>query len=69
MNAAYAGFGITWVLAGTTRTVNANWFNLAGPSSSYQTAMKTALRQGGKADLNVYTVGYVTMSFIGCSAT
>lgn len=31
MNADYAASGITWSLAGTTRTVNANWFNTAGP--------------------------------------
>jgi hypothetical protein len=55
MNKAYAGTGITWVLGGTTRTVNAAWFNTAGPSTSVQTAMKTALRTGGVADLNVYS--------------
>ncbi|KAF7345959.1 Extracellular metalloprotease 1 [Mycena venus] len=60
MNKAYAGTGITWVLGGTTRTVNAAWFNTAGPDTSVQTAMKTALRTGGVADLNVYTVGFVS---------
>lgn len=43
----------------TSRTVNSDWFNNAGPDSSEQTAMKDALRVGGVADLNVYTVGYV----------
>lgn len=65
MNTAYANMGITWVTAGITRTLNANWYNLAGPSSSYQTAMKTALRTGGKADLNVYTVGFTSGSGAG----
>ncbi|KAJ7890058.1 metalloprotease [Mycena olivaceomarginata] len=65
MNKAYAGTGITWVLGGTTRTVNAAWFNTAGPSTSVQTAMKTALRTGGVADLNVYTVGFVSGSGAG----
>lgn len=60
MNQAFASAGITWVLAGTTRTVNSGWFASAGPSSSQQTAMKSALRQGGAKDLNVYTVGYAT---------
>ncbi|KAJ7109574.1 metalloprotease [Mycena crocata] len=64
MNDAYVNTGITWVLANTTRTVNANWFNLAGPSGSnvaQQTAMKNALRQGGAADLNVYSVGFTNI--------
>ncbi|KAJ7142851.1 metalloprotease [Mycena epipterygia] len=65
MNAAYSGSGITWVLGGTTRTVNAAWFNGAGPDSSLQTAMKSALRTGGVADLNVYTVGFVSGSGAG----
>ncbi|KAJ7621850.1 metalloprotease [Mycena rosella] len=64
LNNDYAG-NITWVLAGTTRTVNSDWFNNAGPSSSQQTAMKTALRQGGRADLNVYTVGFTSGSGAG----
>jgi hypothetical protein len=57
MNTAYSGFGITWVRGNTTRTVNANWFNNVGPDSSSQTTMKNQLRIGGKAALNVYTVG------------
>ncbi|KAJ7657624.1 metalloprotease [Mycena polygramma] len=65
MNKAYSGTGITWTLGGTTRTVNANWFNTAGPDSSAQTAMKNALRTGGVADLNVYTVGFVSGSGAG----
>ncbi|KAJ7496398.1 metalloprotease [Mycena latifolia] len=64
LNADYAG-NITWSLAGTTRTINSDWFNNAGPSSSQQTAMKTALRQGGKGDLNVYTVGFTSGSGAG----
>ncbi|KAJ7921094.1 metalloprotease [Mycena leptocephala] len=65
MNKAYSGSGITWVLGGTTRTVNAAWFNGAGPDSSLQTAMKNSLRTGGVADLNVYTVGFVSGSGAG----
>ncbi len=60
MNTAYASMGISWTLAGTTRTINSNWFNSVGPDSSLQTTMKNALRQGGAADLNVYTVGCVS---------
>jgi hypothetical protein len=64
MNTAYAGTGYSWVLASTTRTVNADWYNNAGPSTSQQTAMKKALRTGGAADLNVYTVGCVAYNLI-----
>jgi hypothetical protein len=59
MNKAYTGSGLSWVLAGTTRTLNAGWYNSAGPGSSEQTAMKRALRVGNAKDLNVYTVGCV----------
>ncbi|KAF9468892.1 metalloprotease [Collybia nuda] len=65
MNKAYAGSGFSWVLASTSRTVNSDWFNNAAPSTSQQTAMKRALRTGGAADLNVYTVGFVSGSGAG----
>ncbi|KAJ7671049.1 hypothetical protein B0H17DRAFT_1141689 [Mycena rosella] len=55
---------IAWSLVTTTRTVNVDWFNNAGPSTSQQTAMK-ASRQGGKGDLNVYSVGFVSGSGAG----
>ncbi|KAF8165056.1 hypothetical protein B0H34DRAFT_780044 [Crassisporium funariophilum] len=60
MNKAYANAGITWVLAGTTRTVNANWFNNVGPDVTLQTTMKNQLRTGAAKDLNVYTVGFTS---------
>ncbi|KAG6831891.1 hypothetical protein H0H92_007008 [Tricholoma furcatifolium] len=62
MNEAYANLNIVWSLAGTTRTINSDWFNNVGPESSQQSDMKVALRQGGKADLNVYTVGFTSGS-------
>lgn len=65
MNQDYAGSGITWTLAGTTRTVNSQWFNQAGPDSSLQTTMKTQLRTGGVTAFNVYTVGFVSGSGSG----
>lgn len=37
--------------------ITCNTSNDAVNISSQQTAMKTALRQGGAADLNVYSVG------------
>lgn len=36
-----------------------------GPDSSLQTTMKKQLRIGGPADLNVYTVGFVSGSGAG----
>jgi len=38
MNAAYSKASITWVLAGTSRTTNSDWFNNVGPDASQQTA-------------------------------
>ncbi|KAF9006750.1 hypothetical protein BDQ17DRAFT_1465759 [Cyathus striatus] len=58
MNEAYTPAGISWVLAGTTRTVNATWFNEVAPLGIHQTTMKKVLRVGGARDLNVYTVGF-----------
>ncbi|KAJ6523881.1 hypothetical protein DFH09DRAFT_937629, partial [Mycena vulgaris] len=45
-------------------TVNADWFNNAGPSTSQQTTVK-AVRQGRKGDLNVSSVGFVSGSDAG----
>lgn len=59
LNQDYAGSGVSFVLARTDRTVNANWFETAGPGASAQTAMKNQLRQGGASALNIYTVGFV----------
>jgi len=66
INNAYSSTGISWVLAGTTRTINADWFDRVAPNNNRQTAMKALLRTGGVADLNVYTVGLVTPSNIRC---
>ncbi|KAG9022355.1 hypothetical protein FS837_006427, partial [Tulasnella sp. UAMH 9824] len=60
LNKAYAYCGYSFTLAGTDWTTNANWFNLAGPDSTYQTAMKSALRKGGAKDLNIYSVGFTS---------
>ncbi|KAG9099155.1 hypothetical protein FRC06_005579 [Ceratobasidium sp. 370] len=57
MNSHFNG-AIKFKLANVTRTTNSDWFNKVEPNSTYQTAMKQALRVGGPADLNVYTVGF-----------
>ncbi|KAF4568429.1 hypothetical protein EYR36_010440 [Pleurotus pulmonarius] len=60
MNDAYASTGFSFQLAGTTRTVNATWFNQAEPYSIYQDEMKAALRKGGAAALNIYSVAFTS---------
>ena len=64
LNQDFGPVGFSWVLAETTRTVNADWFNTAGfdntgRGNSEQAAMKASLRRGGILDLNIYSVGFV----------
>jgi hypothetical protein len=54
LNAAYSSYGFGFVLAGTDTTANNTWYTVT-PSSSAETAMKTALRKGTKRDLNLYS--------------
>ncbi|KAF9647707.1 zincin [Thelephora ganbajun] len=65
LNADYSPCGISFYLAGTDRTFNADWFDQASPDSSYQTAMKNGLREGGANALNVYSVGFTSGSGAG----
>ena len=53
LNAAYAGTGFSFVLAGSDTTANNTWYTV-GYGSTAETAMKTALRQGSADDLNLY---------------
>ncbi|KAG8742344.1 hypothetical protein FRC10_001625 [Ceratobasidium sp. 414] len=57
MNNHYSG-AIKFKLSNTTHTTNSDWFNKVGPGTKSQKAMKAALRVGGPADLNIYTVGF-----------
>ena len=57
LNSAFAPAALSFKVASIDRTVNADWFNNAAPDSPQETAMKSALRKGGVADLNIYTVG------------
>ena len=54
LNAAYAGSGFSFSLAGTDRTTNDEWFTMS-PGSPEERAAKTALRKGSADDLNIYT--------------
>ncbi|CAE6497601.1 unnamed protein product [Rhizoctonia solani] len=65
MNSHYSPSGLSFTLASTDRTTDAAWFNSAGPDTSSQTAMKTTLRKGDAADLNIYTVGFTSGSGSG----
>ncbi|KAG8744589.1 hypothetical protein FRC10_009925 [Ceratobasidium sp. 414] len=58
MNKHYAGSGLSFALAGSEHTTNADWFSTVGPKNPQQTAMKNSLRQGEANALNVYTVGF-----------
>jgi len=53
LNAAYAGTGFSFNLVSTDVTANNNWFTTTG--GTYETQMKTALRQGTSEDLNIYS--------------
>ena len=62
LNNATAGFNFT--LAATTSTDNANWYNNCDVGS-VESAMKTALRQGGSETLNIYTCGMTGSGLLG----
>lgn len=56
LNKAYAGAksGIQFKLASVDRTTNSSWYAVADGTSA-ESSMKSALRKGTKADLNLYT--------------
>ncbi len=54
LNAAYASSGFGFTLAGTDTTDNDAWYAMT-PGSAAERSAKTALRQGGKNALNLYS--------------
>ncbi len=54
LNDAYAAYGFSFVLTAVDRTTNSSWY-AAGPGSTAELAMKTALRRGSAAALNLYS--------------
>ena len=64
LNAAFSETGLSFALVNTTRTLDASWYQNVGPETSYQDAMKQALRAGGPNDLNLYSVGQVQERFM-----
>ncbi|OJD31420.1 metalloprotease [Diplodia corticola] len=57
LNEGFVPMGYQFRLAETTWSNNASWFYNATQQSRQETDMKTALRKGDKAALNVYIVG------------
>lgn len=53
LNAAYAGSGFSFTLISRDDTFNDAWYT-AQPGTTAERQMKTALRQGGAGDLNLY---------------
>lgn len=53
LNAAYGSTGWSFRLVSTDVTENNAWYT-AGPGTTAERQMKTALRQGGAASLNIY---------------
>jgi len=60
LNHDYRETGLSFVLANTSRTIDAEWFTSAGPDNNAQDSMKSTLRRGDATTLNVYTVGFQT---------
>lgn len=54
LNNAYASTGWSFNLVSTDRTTNTSWFNNCATSST-ESAIKNALRQGTADDLNIYS--------------
>lgn len=54
MNKRYSGTGFSFKLVSTDRTTNSSWYTMT-PGSTAEKQAKSALRKGGKADLNLYT--------------
>ena len=55
LNAAYAATGFSFTLVATDYTNNATWYNGLTSGTTAERNMKTALRKGTKADLNLYS--------------
>lgn len=55
LNDNYAASGVSFTLAGTTRTVNSQWSQDQG-----EVAMKTELREGDYSTLNLYFLSYLS---------
>ncbi|EAU80298.2 metalloprotease [Coprinopsis cinerea okayama7 len=60
LNSAFSGTDLSFTLAGTTRTTNANWFTGAKKYNWLEYQMMSALKVGGADTLNIYSTDLVT---------
>ncbi|KAN0059935.1 hypothetical protein ACQY0O_007908 [Thecaphora frezii] len=58
LNKDYSGTGFSFYLSASETVTNSNWFNRMAAGSSYESAMKNTLRDGGSTTLNIYTVNF-----------
>jgi hypothetical protein len=58
MNQDYKSTGVQWKLQSISRIRSEDWFLNVAPDSDSEKAMKSVYRNGTKADLNVYTIGF-----------
>lgn len=69
LNQSYATMGVSFFMQGIDRTDNYNWyynsFDAQRRQTAYGTAMKKALRKGGKSSLNVYLVDLTVSGLLG----
>lgn len=63
LNNAFANTGISFNLVAIDRTTNDSWYTVT-PGTSAESAMKNALRKGGKDALNLYT-GNIGQGLLG----
>ena len=69
LNTDFVLTGYRFALASVTRSVNPDWFNNVAPGNQQEANMKQALRRGGPAALNVYSVGSISRGdFLGYAA-
>ncbi|EWT00959.1 metalloprotease [Intrasporangium oryzae NRRL B-24470] len=54
LNSAYSGSGFSFAIAGVDSTSNAAWYTVT-PGTTAERDMKSALRKGTMADLNIYS--------------
>lgn len=58
MNSDFSGTGFSFYLASSDSTENCDWFYNVAQGNTQEREMKTALRRGGAATLNFYTVSF-----------
>ncbi|MEX2963342.1 zinc metalloprotease [Microbulbifer sp. TYP-18] len=67
LNSAFSGTGFSFNLVSVTNTANNSWYTVA-PGTLAESQMKSALRVGGAADLNIYTANILTAGLLGWAA-